>query len=176
MNRFGSAAQRAAVCQAICSSIRVSDLWTASGPTMKARKLHHGNARALTDEERLLLRIAICVWDFSIEGPSVLEMMQDLSPARLREVGGLLQAYAGGELALHGWLLRRDPVIDHTATAIRRWLLARVRFWRKEFRRGLAGERTRLHWSEAAAQLQGAQWELVEFRRKRRTWGRRDAA
>jgi len=82
--------QRAAVARALLTVIQLDHLFTLEGPTLEALALR-GSARLMPVRDRLILRLAFCIWNFD-GGPGWGELLNELPASDLPTLVGVLIA------------------------------------------------------------------------------------
>lgn len=102
---FTSDRQRSAACAALLTALRLDHLWTRHGPTDETLDLIEANGGYLSTGERVLLLAAADLWGCS--GRLAFADVFRLDPERLRMIGELLVAVAGGGRAIDQWIAGR---------------------------------------------------------------------
>lgn len=104
---FTNDVERAAVCQKLCDSVRLGEMFAADGPTKRA--LAFRKSAPFSSGEKLMLRLAWLLWNDSNPSVGVIELVNTLDGPRLRLVGSLLVALASyGSTAIAEWLAAAD--------------------------------------------------------------------
>jgi len=109
---FRDTEQRALVCRVLCELVSLPGMWSAFGPTDRARDFLAKGRAGLTAGQGAYLSIAWDLWDGSRAAPGAPFTMRDVveivSGRYLRILGELLIAISEGFDSVDAWIHRHD--------------------------------------------------------------------
>lgn len=109
---FKDAEQRGEVCRVLCEIVSLPGLWTAFGPTARARELLASKGSGLSAGQSVNFFIAWDLWDGSqpsfARGYTFRAIAEIASGKYLRILGELLSAVSDGFDGIDAWIARYD--------------------------------------------------------------------